>query len=120
MRTHEVSPIESLSAATEYPVGLTLDVTFNAFAARLTTLPNSELRFEIAEGPYAHTETVKIVSTMIRPGVFLVSWVEAGGATVVHVEDFGRLFLYSYATLPDGRFLRMAAPLKVVNTRASK
>jgi len=105
----------SLSGSTEYPVGLEFDVKFDAFSVRLSTLPNSELRFHIAEGPFARTETVKIVTTSIRPGVFIVSWVEAGGATVVHVEDFAQRVLYSHATLPDGTFLRMHAPIRVIS-----
>jgi len=110
----------SVSGSTEYPVGLEFDVKFDTFAARLTTLPDSELRFHIAEGPYARTETVKIVTTLIRPGVFIVSWVEAGGATVVHVEDFAQGALYSHATLPDGTFLRMQAPIRVVSHEVTR
>ena len=110
----------SVSESTEYPVGLEFDVEFDAFAVRLTTLLNSELRFHIAEGPYARTETVKIVTTLIRPGVFIVSWIEAGGATVVHVEDFAQGALYSHATLPDGTFLRMQAPIRVVSHEVTR
>jgi len=118
MSAHEKCTLESISGATEYPVGLVFDVTFEAFAVRLTTLPNNELRFQIAEGPYARTETVKIVATLIRPGLFIVSWVESGGATVVHVEDFAQGVLYSHATLPDGTFLRMDAPLRIASSPA--
>ena len=120
MSTHEISPAKALSTASEYPVGLVFDATFDAFAVRLTTLPNNEIRFHIAEGPYARTETVKFVATVIRPGVFLVSWVEASGATVVHVEDFAQSVLHSHATLPDDTFLRMKAPLRMVHSEVSK
>ena len=121
MGAHDRNSIPaSLAAATEYPVGLQFDVEFEAFAVRLTTLPNSELRFRIPEGPYARTETVKIVTTLLRPGVFIVSWVEASGATVVHVEDFAQGALYSHATLPDGAFLRMQAPIRVVSHEVTK
>lgn len=110
----------SVSDSTEYPAGLEFDVEFDAFAARLTTLPDSELRFHIAEGPYARTEIVKIVTTSIRPGVFIVSWIEADGATVVHVEDFARGVLHSHATLPDGTFLRMRAPMRVISHEVAR
>lgn len=120
MSTQEILVPESLAKATEYPVGLIFDVTFDAFAVRLTTLPGSELRFHIAVGPYARTETVKIVAKLIRPGVFLVSWVEASGATVVHVEDFAQSVVYSHATLPDGTFLRMQAPLRIARSEMSR
>lgn len=108
------------SEATEYPVGLVFDVRFEAFSARLTTLPDQRLRFEIPQGPYAKSETVDIAIALIRPGLFLVSWVEAGGATVVHLEDFARGHLHSHATLPDGTFLRMDAPLVIAGTERGR
>lgn len=114
MVSYESNIPASVSESTRYPIGLEFDVEFDAFTARLTTLADSKLRFHIAKGPYAHTETVKIVTTVLRPGVFIVTWVEAGGATVVHVEDFARGTLYSHATLPDGTFLRMQGPIRVV------
>lgn len=122
MSNTETSATQPPSTAVDYPVGLIFDATFDAFAVRITTLPNRELSFHIAEGPYAHTETVKVVATAIRPGVFLVSWVEASGATVVHVEDFAQSLLYSHATLPNGTFLRMKAAIRLVRaeTHGSK
>ena len=81
MSTHP-TPLPA-SEATEYPVGLVFDVRFDAFSARLTTLPDQRLRFEIPHGPYAKSETVDITTTLIRPGLFLVSWVEAGVAMTV-------------------------------------
>ena len=118
MGNHEPSATGSIAEATEYPVGLIFEATFHAFAVRLTTLPNSEIHFHIAEGPYAHDETIKAVVTSIRPGIFLVSWVEASGASVVHVEDFVQSVLYSHATLPVGTFLRMKAPIHLVAPEA--
>ena len=106
---------DSLKRADAYPVGIVFDVMFDAFEVRLTTLPDDHIRFDIAEGPYARTETVKIAATPIRAGVFAVSWVEADGATVVHVEDFERSIVHSYATLPDGLFLRMQVPKRLIS-----
>ena len=105
----------SLKRADAYPVGIVFEVTFDAFTARLTTLPDDHIRFHIAEGPYAHTETVKIAASRIRAGVLAVSWVEASGATVVHVEDFERGVVHSYATLPGGSFLRMQGPIRLIS-----
>lgn len=80
---------DSLKRADAYPVGIVFDVMLDAFEARLTSLPDDHVRFDITEGPYARTETVKIAATLIRAGVFAVSWVEADGATVVHVDAEG-------------------------------
>ena len=56
---------DSLKLAHAYPVGIVFDVRFDAFTARLTTLPDDHIRFHIADGPFAHTETVTI-ATLIR------------------------------------------------------
>lgn len=109
------SASNSLESADAYPVGIVFDVVFDAFSARLTTLSGDRLRFHIAEGPYAKTETVEMTANPIRPGVFVVSWVEASGATVVHVEDFERGVVRSHATLPNGTFLRMQGPIHLVS-----
>lgn len=102
-----------LGEATQYPVGLVFDVTFKEFSVTLTTLPSNRLQFHIADGPYARIEEVDISVTSIRPGVFLVSWIEASGATVVHVEDFAEKTIHSHATLPGGTFFRMKGPLQI-------
>ncbi|ANH70890.1 hypothetical protein ABE85_24310 [Mitsuaria sp. 7] len=83
---------------------------------RLRILSEDTIRFDIAEGPFAKVEEVKFKATLIRPGLFLVTWVEGSGATVVHVEDFAQGRLYSNATVPDGTFLRMEGALRVVDT----
>ncbi|KQW49551.1 MULTISPECIES: hypothetical protein [unclassified Roseateles] len=106
---------QSISNATQYPIGLAFDVTFKEFSVRLTVLASDRLRFDIAEGPFAKTEEVIVAVSLIRPGVFLVSWVEHSGATVVHVEDFSKGTLYSHATLPGGTFLRMEGAINLVN-----
>lgn len=108
---------DSLKRADAYPVGIVFDVKFDAFEVRLTTLPDDHIRFDIAEGPYARTETVNIAVTKIRAGIFAVSWAEADGATVVHVEDFEHGIVHSYATLPDGPFLRMEGPMRIISQR---
>ena len=110
-----MSKSDSLKRADAYPVGIVFDVMFDAFEVRLTSLPDDLVRFDITEGPYARTETVKIAATLIRAGVFAVSWVEADGATVVHVEDFEHGVVHSYATLPNGPFLRMQGPMRFIS-----
>lgn len=104
-----------ISTATEYPVGLIFEVKFEEFSVKLSSLPGSELLFSIPEGPFARTEKVRFDVVTLRPGIFLVSWHEASGATVVHIEDFVRMVVYSYATLPNGGFLKMQAPIRVTD-----
>lgn len=106
---------DSLKHADVYPVGIAFDVKFDAFEVRLTSLPDGQMRFIIEDGPYTRTEVVPVVTTPIRTGVFAVSWVEANGASVVHVEDFERSMVHSYATLPNGSFLRLEGPISNIS-----
>ena len=90
-----------------FPVGLALDVSYPAFQVSLTLLSVTQLRFEIKEGPFAHAEIVDIQVVPLGNSIFAVSWQEKDGATVTNVQDHDRGLVHSFATLPDGRFLRM-------------
>ena len=69
------------------------------------------LEFTVLEGggltAAGHTERVEPTIVEIRPNLYLVSWKEATGATVTHLEDHENGIVYSNATLPDGSFYRM-------------
>jgi hypothetical protein len=68
----------------------------------------SSMHYRVASGPRAGMEeTVAIEVHLLRPEVFLVSWQEADGITVIHVEDFGDNTFYSHATMPTGAFYRV-------------
>jgi hypothetical protein len=51
----------------------------------------------------AHMETYS--ATFIRPHVFWVTWKEADGTTVTHVEDFETGYVYASITQPDLTFV---------------
>lgn len=53
----------------------------------------------------AHTETYSAV--FVRPGVFWVTWKEADGTTVSHVEDFDNEVVHASITQPDLEFLTL-------------
>ncbi|WP_081160990.1 MoaF-related domain-containing protein [Ensifer aridi] len=53
----------------------------------------------------ATTETYRAIP--IRPGVFMVTWREADGTTVTHVEDFENDAVHAAITLPDRTFLTL-------------
>jgi predicted SnoaL-like aldol condensation-catalyzing enzyme len=96
-----------------FPVGLELDVSYSSFQVSLTLLSVTQLRFEIKEGPFAHTEVVDIQVVPLGNSIFAVSWQEKSGATVTNVQDHDRGLVHSFATLPDGRFLRMTGTLAI-------
>lgn len=92
-----------------FPVGLEADVSYPNFQVSLTLLSTSQLKFAISEGPFARIEIVDIQVIPLGNGIFGVSWQESNGATVTNVQDYDRGVVHSFATLPDGQFLRMSA-----------
>jgi hypothetical protein len=96
-----------------FPVGLEMEVSYPNFQVSLTLLSTSQLKFEISEGPFARIETVDIQVIPLGNGIFAVSWQEKDGATVTNVQDYDRGVIHSFATLPDGQFLRMTGTLSI-------
>ncbi|WP_223177015.1 MoaF-related domain-containing protein [Sphingosinithalassobacter sp. CS137] len=96
-----------------FPVGQEMDVSYPEFAVHLTLHSETQMTFEIADGPYAHTETVEIAVVPLGNGSFAVSWQEESGATVANVQDFDRNVVHSFVTLPRGDFLRLTGPIMV-------
>ncbi len=96
-----------------FPVGLGVDVSYPNFQVSLTLLSTTQLRFEIKEGPFARTETVAIQVVPIGNSIFAISWQEESGATVTNVQDYDRSLVFSFATLPNGQFLRMRGTMAI-------
>lgn len=96
-----------------FPIGLEMDVSYPDFKVSVTLLSAEQLTFEIREGPFARIETVDIDVTSLGNGIFAVSWQEKDGATVTNVQDHDRGVIHSFATLPDGQFLRMTGTFTV-------
>ncbi|MER8580956.1 nuclear transport factor 2 family protein [Mesorhizobium sp. M1423] len=96
-----------------FPAGLEMDVIYPNFQVSLTLMSTSQLKFEIKEGPFARTETVDIQVVPLGNSIFAVSWQEKDGATVTNVQDYDRGVVHSWATLPDGQFLRMTGTFAI-------
>ena len=96
-----------------FPVGQQMDVSYPNFRVSLTLLSDSQLKFEIKEGPFARTEIVDIQVIPLGNSMFGVSWQEKDGATVTNIQDYDGGVVHSFATLPDGRFLRMTGSFSV-------
>jgi hypothetical protein len=80
---------------------LTFRVAFGTDGKTLHWAPFAAKDFDIE----ATTETYR--ATHIRPGVFMVTWKEADGTTVTHVEDFESGIVHASITLPDHTFLNL-------------
>lgn len=96
-----------------FPVGLEMNVSYPEFRVTVTLLSTAQLKFQIKEGPFARTEVVDIQVVQLDNSLFAVSWKEQNGATVANVQDYDRCVCHSFATLPDGQFLRMAGTFVV-------
>lgn len=96
-----------------FPIGQEMDVTYPNFAVSLALLSDTQLRFEIREGPFARSETVDIEVVPLGKSIFAVSWQETDGATVTNVQDYDRGVVHSFATLPGGEFLRMTGTFAI-------
>lgn len=96
-----------------FPIGLELRVSYPALQVTLTLLSETQLRFEIKEGPFARIETVDIHVVPLGNSLFAVSWQEQDGATVTNVQDYDRCLIHSHATLPHGQFMRMTGTFTV-------
>lgn len=100
-------------SAARFPVGMEMKVSYPDFHVNLTLISETQLKFEIKEGPYARTELVDIQMVPLGNSVFAVSWQEKDGATVTNVQNYDRGLVHSWATLPDGKFLRMTGTLTI-------
>jgi predicted SnoaL-like aldol condensation-catalyzing enzyme len=100
-------------SVSRFPVGLEMEVSYPSFRVTLRLLSVAQLSFEIKEGPFARTEIVDIQVVPLGNSIFAVSWQEQDGATVTNVQDYDRASIHSFATLPDGRFLRMTGAFTV-------
>jgi hypothetical protein len=94
--------------ASSYPVGETwiFDIGVARIEHRLESL--TSLRYRVLSGE--RTGNADRVAMQVRPlreGLFLVSWQEADGITVVHVEDFAERCFDACVTFPGGRFERI-------------
>ncbi|GHH38780.1 MoaF-related domain-containing protein [Lentzea cavernae] len=98
-------------------VGKTFAVDLGALRVKLTYETDERMTFVVTSGggmtSDGHTETVDVEIVEIRPRAYLVSWREASGATVVHVEDLANSTLRSILTL-DGELHRLAGTFKEI------
>ena len=98
---------------TSYPVGETWLFDIGVATIEHRFVGAGSLHYHIASGARAGTkETVAAEVHLIRPDVFLVSWQEPDGVTVVHVEDYADNTFHSHATLADGSFMKVRGTMR--------
>ncbi|WP_454746410.1 QcrA and Rieske domain-containing protein [Ciceribacter selenitireducens] len=90
-------------------------VEFGAFTVELYfrdpyTLTYTGVR---RDGSRGASETVAIETTYLKDFLFLVTWKEADGTTVVHVEDFDQFIIHTNITGPDMSFTKYRGTFKL-------
>src|SRR6266699_2150719 len=84
-------------------VGHVYEAHFGSWVFHLHFASETVMTLTNAQGLFKGTsETVQIAVTLIRPGVFLISWQEADKTTVVHVQDFENGIVHTNVTEPNG------------------
>lgn len=98
-----------MSNSTFPAVGHVYEARFEGMAFHLKFEADGRtMRFTSAEAPdFGKAEAVTYSATLIRPDVYMVTWPEANGTTVTHVEDFARDTVYTNITQPDHTFLNL-------------
>lgn len=70
------------------------------------------VRYAIVSGPYAGASgEARCQWQEVSEGVYAISWQEADGAAVVHIDDFLHGRSQAFFTAVDLRFHRMQGPL---------
>lgn len=70
------------------------------------------VRYAIVAGPYTGASGESPCEwRQIAEGVYVISWQEANGATVVHIDDFAGGRSQAFFTAPDLSFHRMQGAL---------
>lgn len=74
------------------------------------------IRYAIVAGPYAGaTGEARCQWQQVSEGVYAISWQEANGATVVHIDDFVNGRSMAFFTAADMTFYRMQGPLTALS-----
>jgi hypothetical protein len=100
------------------PIGQVWEVRFGDQAFHLDFAANGrEMTYtHVGDGEAVAVPqaTVHYTAVPIRPGVFMVHWIEPDGATVTHVEDFENGVVHTNITLTDLKFLNLSGPMRRV------
>ncbi len=99
---------------THFPaVGHVYEVNFSSWVFHLHFESETAMTLTNAQGPFQGvSETVQIMVTPIRPGVFMMSWQEADKTTVVYIADFEKGIVHTNVTEHNGVFIRRSGTLK--------
>ncbi|UCO96073.1 adenylate cyclase [Metapseudomonas lalkuanensis] len=98
--------------------GRSFRVDYDGLSAHnLYSADGSRLRYAIVSGPCAGAQgEAECQWREIAEGIHVISWQEADGATVVHVDDFANGRSQAFFTATDLSFQRMQGTLTEIDT----
>ena len=107
-----------MNTAADLPVfaGRRFRVRYDGLAAdNAYSADGRHVQYAIVSGAYAGARGEAACEwQQIRDGIYAISWQEADGATVVHVDDFAGGRSLASVTAADGSFHRMQGPLQAL------
>lgn len=102
----------------DLPIGRSFDCRFGGFVPRLVYLGETQLQLDVPAADGATRQQVAVEVTEVRPDMFMLSWIEADGTVVVHVQDFAAMAVFGHARLPDGTLVRSRGTIEWVDAPA--
>lgn len=111
MNTHDEQPAPLFA-------GRSFRVDYDGLSAHnIYSADGKSVRYAIVSGPYAGGDGGESTCQwqQIGEGVYAISWQEANGATVVHIDDFTGGRSMAFFTSSDLRFHRLQGPLTELN-----
>jgi hypothetical protein len=108
-----ISMSESVDGSLPLFAGRSFRVDYDGLAAHNCYAPDGRsVRYAIVAGPYAGASGESPCEWReLGEGVYVISWQEANGATVVHIDDFAGGRSQAYFTAADLSFHRMQGTL---------
>lgn len=104
-----------MNAASTLPLfaGRRFRVRYDGLAAdNVYSADGRHVQYAVISGTYAGAQGEAACEwQQISEGIYAISWQEADGATVVHVDDFACGHSLAWFTATDGSFHRMQGPL---------
>ncbi|MDB5556683.1 MAG: hypothetical protein JWL86_6667 [Rhizobium sp.] len=98
-----------------YPmIGKRYYVEFPTMSFYLHFVSENSLEFIVEKSPdlpKGSSHTVDITVAPLRDELYMISWQEKSGNTVVHIEDFKEHRVHAFLTMKDLKFIKQSAAL---------
>jgi hypothetical protein len=108
-----------MQTSSDFPaIGKEVRVDFDGTGFMLRFHNDKTMSFVGTSGKYKDAaDTVEYTAVKIRPGLYMVYWIENIQQTrVVHIEDYDNSAVYTNIAAPDGEFSHMRGTLEIIGS----